>query len=203
MRFAAVRLLTKIRSLPACRSGQVAIIFAFAATMLFIAIGMGIDLWRAYAVKARLQSAVDAAALALASTDRTQYTNPQDPFLVSRVQAYVSTNYPTAALGTPGVPVLSYGGTNLNTIIVTDSATIPTTFMNIVGVNSLSVSATGQAQAAWSNIDFYLLLDRLALDGDGRDDSRHQHVGRRHAAAMRLPAIRRQQPELRLRLRLP
>lgn len=171
--------------------------------MLFIAIGMGIDLWRAYAVKARLQSAVDAAALALASTDRTQYTNPQDPFLVSRVQAYVSTNYPTAALGTPGVPVLSYGGTNLNTIIVTDSATIPTTFMNIVGVNSLSVSATGQAQAAWSNIDFYLLLDSSPSMGMAATTAGINTLAAATLQQCDYPPSGASNPSLRLRLRLP
>jgi hypothetical protein len=31
--------------------------------------------------------------------------------------------------------------------------------MQIIGVNTLSVGATGQAKAAWPNIDFYLLLD--------------------------------------------
>ena len=155
MRFAIHWLLTKIQSIRANRSGAVAIIFAFAFTMLMIAIGMGVDMWQAYSVKARLQSAVDAAALAIASTNQTQFTQAQ---LQARVQAFVTANYPTAALGTPGTPVLSYGS-NINTINVSDTATIATTFMWIVGVRSLSVSATGQAKAAYPNINFYLLLD--------------------------------------------
>ena len=67
MRLAVVRLLTEMRSMLACRRGAVAIIFAFAATILVLAIGMGVDMWQAYAMKARLQSALDAAALAIAS----------------------------------------------------------------------------------------------------------------------------------------
>ena len=157
MRFAAVRLLTEMRSMLACRRGAVAIILAFAATMLVLAIGMGIDLWQAYAMKARLQSALDAAALAIASTDRTQYTQAE---LNARTQAYFTANYPTSALGTPGssTPTLSYGASP-NIIDVTGTASIPTTFMRIVGINTLSVSATGQANAAWPYINFYLLLD--------------------------------------------
>ncbi len=158
MRFAVVRLLTEMRSMLACRRGQVAIIFAFAATMLVLAIGTGVDLWQAYAMKARLQSAVDAAALAIASTDRQNYTAAQ---LILRAQAYVTANYPASALGTLQTPppsnLLSYP--TPNTINVTDSASVPTTFMRIIGVPSLSVSAIGQAKAAWPNIDFYLLLD--------------------------------------------
>ena len=155
MRLSVVRSLTEMRSMLACRRGAVAIIFAFAAMMLVLAIGTGIDLWRAYAMKARLQSALDAAALAIASTDRTQYTQAE---LNARTQAYFTANYPISALGTPGTPTLSYGATD-NIINVNDTASVPTTLMRIIGVNSLSVSATGQAKAAWPNIDFYLLLD--------------------------------------------
>jgi Flp pilus assembly protein TadG len=159
MRFAVVRLLTEMRSTLACRRGQVAIIFAFAATMLVIAIGMGIDLWQGFAVKARLQSAVDAAALAIASTDRSQYTTAQ---LNQRAANYVADNYPAASLGTlcsASCPtLLSYGATP-NIIIVTDSASVPTTFMRIIGYDTMNVTATGQAQAAWPYINFYLLLD--------------------------------------------
>jgi hypothetical protein len=76
----------------------------------------------------------------------------------ARVQGYVTANYPSSALGTPGTPILGYGST-INIINITDSATVATTFMRIVGINNLSVQVTGQAKAAWPNIDFYLLLD--------------------------------------------
>jgi hypothetical protein len=164
MRFAIVRLLTEMRSMMlACRRGQVAIIFAFAVTILLIAVGMGIDLWQGYVVKARLQSAVDAAALAIASTDRTQLTTAE---LNKRAQAYVKANYPDNSLGTPSAlgptlgPTLACDGTPMiNIINVCDTASVPTTFMRIIGVNTLSVSTVGQAKAAWPYIDFYLLLD--------------------------------------------
>ena len=155
MRFAILRLLTCVRSLLGDRRGVVGIIFAFAATAMVIAVGMGIDMWRAYSVKARLQSAVDAAALAIASTNQQNFTQAQ---LQGRVQSFVTANYPAAALGTPSTPTLSYGA-NINTINIGDSATVPTTFMWIIGVRTLTVSATSQAKAAYPNIDFYLLLD--------------------------------------------
>jgi len=168
MRFAVVRLLTEMRSMLTCQRGQVALIFAGGATMLVIAIGMGIDLWQAYATKARLQSALDATALAIASTDRTECLAP---CLNSRTTAYFKANYPTSSLGTPGLPpgtpptppppltpTLSYGATP-NIIIVSGSAWVPTTFMRIIGVNTLTVSTQAQAMAAWQYIDFYLLLD--------------------------------------------
>ena len=155
MRFPVPRLLSEIRHMLNCNRGNVAIIFAFAAIMLAIAIGMGIDMWRAYVVKSRLQDSVDTAALAIASTDRTQFTQAQ---LQARVQEYANKNYPTGTLGDKGTPVLSYGDT-VNIINVSNTATVPTTFMRIIGVENLSVAVRGQAKAAWPNIDFYLLLD--------------------------------------------
>src|SRR5271170_1363052 len=160
MRFAIVRLLTEMRSTLACRRGQVAIIFAFFTTILVIAIGMGIDLWQGFVVKARLQAAVDAAALAIASTDRSNYTTTQ---LNARALDYITANYPSSSLGTlcpttTCATVFSYGTTQ-NIIIVTDSASVPTTFMRIIGYNTMAVTATGEAQAAWPYINFYLLLD--------------------------------------------
>jgi len=165
MRFANVRLLIAMRSTLGCRRGQVVVIFAFAVTMLVIALGMGIDLWQGFVIKARLQSAVDAAALAIASTDRTQYTVAQ---LNTRTLNYINTNYPASALGelcsAPGSSIacppnpLYYGATP-NIINVTYAASVPTAFMRIIGYNNMQVTATGQAQAAWPYINFYLLLD--------------------------------------------
>src|ERR1700686_2923890 len=96
MRFAIVRLLIEMRSTLACRRGQVVIIFAFAVLMLVLAIGTGIDMWQGFVTKARLQSAVDAAALAIASTNRTIYT-PSD--LNTRTLNYINSNYPVSELG--------------------------------------------------------------------------------------------------------
>jgi Flp pilus assembly protein TadG len=171
MRFAFVRFLTEMRSmLVTCQRGQVALIFALAVVMLVIAIGMGIDLWQAYATKARLQSALDAAALAIASTDRQLYSQAA---LTQRVQDYFAANYPTSALGTPGLPPGTPGpatptmgpttacdGTPVGNIVnVCGSAWVPTTFMRIIGVDNLSVTTVGQAQASAPYINFYLLLD--------------------------------------------
>ncbi len=56
--------------------GNVLIMFGLAAIPLVIAVGMGIDIGRAYAVKVRLGTALDDAGLAVASTmdpnDRSQ-----------------------------------------------------------------------------------------------------------------------------------
>jgi Flp pilus assembly protein TadG len=155
MRLSSGRAPRILGSLFTSRRGNVTILFAFAAVALIIAIGMGIDMWRAYAVKARLQSAVDAAALAIASTDQANFTKAE---LKTRAQAFFTANYPASALGTPGKAKLTFGTTD-NIINITATATVPTTFMQIAKVKSLSMSATGQATASSPNIDFYLLLD--------------------------------------------
>ena len=103
----------KLRSRPNCSAvhvarderGSVTIVVAFAVVMLVIALGSGVDMWRAWAVKARLQAAVDAAALAIGSTDQTKFTKAQ---LDDRVQKFFTADYPAISLGTPATPVLSY-----------------------------------------------------------------------------------------------
>jgi len=111
-------LLRPSRRLPHCEQGSVTIIVAFAVMMLVIALGSGIDMWRAWTVKARLQSAVDAAALAIGSTNQSQFTQAQ---LQARVQAFFTANYPSTALGTPSAPSLSFANNN-NTINVSASS---------------------------------------------------------------------------------
>jgi Flp pilus assembly protein TadG len=143
------------RAVSTCRSGNVTILFAIVATMVIIAAGMGIDLWQAYVVNARLQAALDSAALAIATTSQGQYTQAQ---LQQRAQAFVTANYPTTALGTASTPTLTV--TNNNSVVnVNATASVATAFMSIVGINKLTVGAVSQVTIANPNIDFYLLLD--------------------------------------------
>ena len=154
------------RALRSCQRGNVAIIFGLAMTMVVISMGMGVDLWQAYVVKARLQAAVDSAALAIGSTDPTKFTDAQ---LQDRVQQFFTANYPVSGqLGTPSTPSLTYGSTN-NIINVSATASVPTTFMPIVNVNSLSVSATGQVTRGIQGLEVALVLDNTGsmLCGDG------------------------------------
>ncbi len=84
MRRQILELLSRARPLLSCQRGSVAMIFAGSAITLTIAIGTGIDLWRAYTVKARLQAALDAGGLAVGSSTNNNLTTTE---LQNRLQS--------------------------------------------------------------------------------------------------------------------
>jgi Flp pilus assembly protein TadG len=143
-----------------CQRGAVAIMFAIAIIPLVIAVGLGIDLWRAFAAKARLQAALDEAALAISSTNPASFTTAQ---MQQRATAFFNANFPSGVVGKAGTVTLSFAttgpSTNPNVIVTTGSATVPTTFMNIIGVPYLTLNAIAEVTLASPNIDFYMLLD--------------------------------------------
>lgn len=167
MRRTLALLAARLRSLPASQGGNVAMIFALCAIPLFVAAGMGTDMWRGYAVKVRLEAALDAAALAVGSTNPANYTVAQ---LQTRMQNYFSANYPTTgALGTPGTPTMTYSTTNNNIINFTATASVPTAFMRVVGINTLNVGVSNQIVRGISGLELALVLDNTGSMqcGDG------------------------------------
>lgn len=168
-------LATRLRSLPASQGGNVAMIFGLCAIPLFIAAGMGIDMWRAYAVKVRLGAALDAAALAVGSTNPANYTTAQ---LQTRMQNFFTANYPSnAVLGTPGTPTMSYSSTSNNIINFTAAASVPTVFMRVVGINTLNVGVSNQITRGISGLELALVLDNTGSMMCGDQESSNCSAG--------------------------
>jgi Flp pilus assembly protein TadG len=133
--------------------GNVLIWFALSAIPLIIAVGMGIDVARAYAVKVRLGAALDDAGLAVATTlDPTINTT-------TRLNKYFYGNFAANQIGTATTVSMANDPVKLNAINVTGTATVPTTFMAIAGYTSITVAASAQVTKRAPNIDFYVLLD--------------------------------------------
>src|SRR5271169_3582383 len=149
-------IIATLRRLIKRREGLVAIIFAFCAIPIFIAAGMAIDIGRAYAVKVRLGAALDAAALAVGSEAGSQ-TAAQ---LTTDLQNFFAANYPSTALGTPGLPtpVPANASLTASTVNYQVQATVPMTLMRIVGVNSITVTATAQTQKT-TGLEIAVVLD--------------------------------------------
>lgn len=132
-----------LRQLAARREGAVAIIFGLCAIPAVIAAGMAIDVGRAYMVKIRLGAALDAAALAVGSE-----TNQTQTQLTTALQNYFTANYPSTALGTnvTVTPVPANADLTAATVNFQAQATVPMTFMQLVGVNNITVSVTAQTK---------------------------------------------------------
>jgi len=156
-----------IRSLLACERGNIIAMFAAAAIPLTLAAGIGIDAAKAYAVKVRLGAALDAAALAVGSSNPAQYTNAQ---LQQRMNNYFFANFPAnSPIGTPQAPTMTVDPNNSNLLDFSATANVNTVFMRMVGLNTLTVSVSNQITRGITSVELALVLDNTGsmMCGDG------------------------------------
>ena len=148
--------------------GQIVIIVAISLVVLIGIIGLAVDSGRGYAVKAKLNAAVDAASIAGARA--LSQGSTQDLQIVYATQAAIKffhANYPNDYFGsTVSEPVVSvtfnpapnctppYCGT---VVTVSGTAQVPVTFMRVLNFNNLSVNAAGKA--AMQTIDLAFVVD--------------------------------------------
>ncbi|HEY7169800.1 MAG TPA: vWA domain-containing protein [Vicinamibacterales bacterium] len=139
--------------------GFTLVYMAATLTVMLLASGLALDSGRAYVVKAQLSKAVDGAALAAARSINTGA--PRD----EAVRVFKQ-NFPSGWFGTiAGDPTASAGfftsrvdaPNGVNIVTVTATATLPTTFMKLGNFDTLTVSATGEAQRRM--VDLSLVID--------------------------------------------
>lgn len=158
------------------RRGATAAIFALALVPIIGLMGFAIDVGNVIRVKHAVQAATDAAALAGAYSI-TNNTND----VAARAMAYssasggsntipnitVSANVTLKCFLTTGASCA--GVSNSNGLVVVQTATVPTYFTKIFGINSFSVSATATAGSAGSKpvpLNVMILLDATGSMGD-------------------------------------
>ena len=128
--------------------------------VLLIFTGLAVDSGRAYVVKAQLTKAVDGAALAAARNLNSG--NPRQEAI-----NIFKANYPGGFMGTTSVtdPTTDPGffslttdaTTGVNTVRVTASTVMPTTFIKLAQIQQVTVNATGEATRRM--VDLSLVLD--------------------------------------------
>jgi Flp pilus assembly protein TadG len=151
------------------RRGNIAVIFAFALLPVLSAIGCATDYSLAARMKAKMQSAADAAAVASISENSTGYlaaTKMTSDGAVTVAQTDASNifngNVPTTGYTVSSLnvtPTVTKTGSTL-TSLVTFSAQVPTVFMNVVGFPAMTITGSSTASASMPlYLDFYLMLD--------------------------------------------
>ncbi|MGA8169666.1 MAG: TadE/TadG family type IV pilus assembly protein [Methylocystis sp.] len=125
-----------VKTFGASRRGATAIIFGLALIPIMLMIGVGVDYSRATSVRTRLQNAVDSGALAAAAA-QAQGNNPTAAANIFLQQQLVGIGAPHNVVVTPN----SAAGT----VQVSAQLAAPTSIMQIVGVNSIGVSAQATA----------------------------------------------------------
>jgi Flp pilus assembly protein TadG len=170
--------------------GVVLVIVAFCLIILLGTAAVALDLGYAYVQKRRLQAAVDFALLAGAQKlpNASNATSDTQSFLNANWKLNGNSANPSVALSTckfdPANPQqcsassAACDATGPCQIRVNATAQVPTTFGNIFGLGSMTVSAQGSAcggcDTATQKFDVVVVLDRsfsMCLDANGQYDS--------------------------------
>jgi Flp pilus assembly protein TadG len=152
--------------------GNLAVIFAIATVPLITAIGCAIDYSEATRIRAKMQSAADAAAVAAISQNSSGWlaaslmtTNGEVAVAETDAANIFNGNITASASlfnNKTVTPVVTKTGPVL-TSTVTFSADVPVTFMKVMGpmgLQKLTVSGTSAASSSLPlYLDFYLMLD--------------------------------------------
>ena len=150
------------------RAANVAVTFAIVCVPLISAVGCGVDYSRANQIRSKLQGAVDAASVGSVARTSPAFlaagsmtadgtidvgkTDAQNIFNgnVNGTSGYTLTNLTALVEKKNGIV----------TSTVSYTASVPTMFMNVVGIKSVTMSGSSTATATMPKyIDFYLMLD--------------------------------------------
>lgn len=141
-----------LRSFMADRRGAVAIFATVAIVPLVAAIGITVDAARGYSVKSRLGQALDAAALA---GGRQVFAATRD----DDIRMFVRANFPDGFMQATLSPVGINVDVNGENIVVDATATVPTTFMRLLGFEQISVTARTVVRRANRGMELVLVMD--------------------------------------------
>jgi Flp pilus assembly protein TadG len=141
------------------RAGNVMIMMAGMMFVLACFVGCAIDAARFYVVNSRLQQACDAGALAgrRAMTDTT-LNGILDAVATAQAQSFFKNNFSSGWFGTTGV-TFTPSKTSDGQLSASAQVTVPTVIMRILGINSVSLTATCAARLDVPDTDVIFVLD--------------------------------------------
>ena len=147
-------------------NGSVAIIFGLASLAIVLMIGIGIDYGQISVSQSRLQADADLAVLAAVSAQNgasSLTTSAMEAQAISRFEALAEQNGVTITSANASASTSSG-----NSVTLTYAGTIPSTFGQIAGLHTYSISGTASATGAGVQyIDIYLLVDISGSMGIG------------------------------------
>lgn len=150
----SISLLPLLKRLSADVRGNTVLLVAAGFIPVAAAIGSAVDLSRAYMAQAKLQQAVDAAALA----GRKAMKNNDPKTAEAEVQRFIAYNFPSGLYGTaPFKPQVS--SPLSGALLITASTSVPTTVMGMFGYESIAIDASASAVQNFANTDIMLVLD--------------------------------------------
>ena len=173
MKSITARLRNHIRNFAAARDGNIAMIFALASLAVVGLMGAAVDYSRANAVKADLQSALDAAALMVSKSAPTM-TNAQ---LQSAAKAYFEALFKNSEAGSALITA-TYDA-DKSTVTLSGATNVKSDFLGIMGSHFANLPVTGNASVSWGSSR---LRVALALDNTGSMASNNKMAALKTAA---------------------
>ena len=150
------------RSLLSRQRGQVLIIVGLSLVVLIGAVGLAVDSGRAYGVKARLNAAVDAAAIAAArALSEGADDNARRQNAIAVGERFFRMNYPDGFLGsTPSAPTITavHEASGYWRVNASATANMPTTFMRVLAGDTV-VAPSAAGEAIRRDLDVVLVMD--------------------------------------------
>jgi Flp pilus assembly protein TadG len=151
------------------RRGNVAVIFAIALVPLISAIGLAIDYSEATRIKAKMQSAADAAAVAAISAQSAGWLAASTMTGNGEVTV-AETDAKNIFNGNVTASSSLYNGLAVNATVtktgptltstVTFTANVPVTFLKVIGKTQFSMTGSSSASSSLPlYLDFYVMLD--------------------------------------------
>lgn len=149
-----MRLKTAWHLLRQDRSGNIAVVFAFALIPVMLCAGAAIDFSRGTLAKAELQLAVDGASLYAA--DAFQNGDEQSE-VEAQVEVFLDTN--VSAVLASGLTFDVEHDASAGTTTVAATSSIPATFMQLMSISVIEVAATSTSVNGTDAIEIALVLD--------------------------------------------
>jgi Flp pilus assembly protein TadG len=155
-------MLDRIRRFLRCQNGNVAVIVCLAAVPLMLAAGVAVDFVRLQQARMALQASLDSAALAAAKKESAETSNIQQ-----LVSSYLNQNKPSGLLlVNTNATVVNNGAStpsasdDFKSVVYTADASLDTTVMKAVGINSVDFRVTSEATVATvPRMDIALVVD--------------------------------------------
>jgi Flp pilus assembly protein TadG len=174
------------------RRGNIAVIFAISCVPLITAVGCAVDYSNASRIKAKLQSAADAASVAaisqksagyiaasLMTTDGTIPAGVTDATNVFNGNVATIPGYAGLSVQASPTPTVTKTGIKLASN-VSFTAQVPVTFLKAIGYTTLTVTGSSTSNASLPPyLDFYLTLDvsgSMGLPSTTSEAQRMQYI---------------------------
>jgi len=147
--------------------GAIFAMVALAIIPIFAGLALAVDLGRGYLLKSKLSYAIDAAGLA---GGRAFDTDLREEDIMMFFEANFPSGYMDAALAGNG-PSMTFNDTE-NTITIDVEATMPTHFMSMAGVDSVTVAARTVVKREMRGMELALIMDNTgSMRSSGKMDA--------------------------------